>query len=102
MEPDFIVEFDGKAVERKKKKYMKIENTKLTFKISKLIFNLGNLYKGDKLLGDATNLFLNENWQDVFNEIKISVFGAFSQIVGSVLNNVFQKVPYDELFAKDG
>lgn len=102
MDPDYTILFDGKAIERKNKKYLKAENTKLTFTISKLIFNLGNLYNGDKLLGDGTNLFLNENWSDVFNEINKSVFDAFSQIIENVLNNIFQKVPYDDLFAKDG
>lgn len=101
MDPDFTILFDGKSVEKKNKKYLRVENTKLTFTISKLIFNLGNLYNGDKLLGDGTNLFLNENWRDVFNEINKSVFDAFSQIVENVLNNIFQKVPYDELFAKN-
>lgn len=55
-------------------------------------------YNGDKALGDNTNLFLNENWTDVWPEIKKSVFDAFSQIAENVLLNVFTKVPYDELF----
>lgn len=56
---------------------------------------------GDKLLGDNTNLFLNENWKDVFPEIKKNVFEAFAQIVENVLSNVFAKVPYDELFTNE-
>lgn len=86
---------------RKNKQYLKVENSKLSFTITRLYFKLDNLYKGDKLLGDATNLFLNESWQEVFNEINKSVYEAFSQIVENVLNNIFQKVPYDELFAKE-
>ena len=39
-----------------------------------------------------------ENWADVWAEIKKSVFSAFSQIIENVLYNVFAKVPYDELF----
>lgn len=78
-----------------------MENSKLSFTITRLYFKLDNLYNGDKLLGDATNLFLNESWQDVFNEINKSVYEAFAKIVENVLNNIFQKVPYDELFAKE-
>lgn len=77
---------------------MKAENTKFTFTLTKMMLNLGNLYNGDKLLGDNTNLFLNENWQEVWPEIRKSVFSAFSQIADNVLNNIFAKVPYDELF----
>lgn len=98
MDVDFYVRFNGKAVTRNGKTYLKAENVKLSFSLSRMIFHLTNLYNGDKLLGANTNLFLNENWLDIFTEIKKSVFSAFSQISESVLNNIFTKVPYDELF----
>lgn len=95
---DFYVRFNGKAVTRNGKTYLKAENVKMAFSLSRLIFDLSNLYNGDKLLGANTNLFLNQNWLEVFTEIKKSVFSAFSQITENVLNNIFSKVPYDELF----
>lgn len=97
-DPDFLVRFNGKAVTRNGKTYLKAENLKLSFSLSKLTFDLTGLYKNDKALGDNTVLFLNENWLEVFTEIKGSVFSAFSQIVESVLNNIFAKIPYEELF----
>lgn len=98
MDPDFFVRFNGKSVTKNGKIYLKPENTKISFTLSRMILYLGNLYKGDKALGDNTNLFLNENWQDVWPEIKKSVYSAFGQIADNVLTNVFGKVPYDELF----
>lgn len=98
MDPDYTLRFTGKSVTRNGKVYLKAENLKLSFGLSKMIFQLSNLYNGDKLLGDNTNLFLNENWKDIFNEIKKSVFSAFAQIAENVLNNMMSKVPYDELF----
>lgn len=95
---DFLVRFHGKSVTRNGKTYLRVENLKLSFSLSKMIFDLTNLYNGDKALGDSTNLFLNQNWLEVFTEIKKSVFSAFSQIIENVLNNVLTKVPYDELF----
>lgn len=100
MDPDLLVKFTGKAVTKNNKVYLQPENVKLSFTLSKLIFDLGNLYNGDKVLGDNTNLFLNENWKEVFPELKKSVFEAFSQIVGGVLQGVFAKVPYEDLFIK--
>lgn len=96
--PDFLVRFNGKSITKNGKTYLKPENTKLSFTLTRMILHLGNLYNGDKALGDNTNLFLNENWQDVWPEIKKSVYSAFSQIIENVLGNVFQKVPFDELF----
>lgn len=96
-----LIKFTGKVVNKNGKDYLKPEHTKLSFTLSKIIFNLSNLYNGDKALGDNTNLFLNENWRDVFPEVKVSIFEAFSQIIDNVLQNVFAKVPYNELFAEE-
>lgn len=98
VDADFLIRFNGKAVTRNGKTYLKAENLKLSFSLSKMIFHLTNLYNGDKVLGDNTNLFLNQNWLEVFTEIKKSVFSAFAQITENVLNNIFSKVPYEELF----
>lgn len=66
--------------------------------ISRIHFQFDNLYNGDKLLGDSTNSFLNENWNDIFNEIKMNIFDAFTLIAENTLRNVFNKVPYKDLF----
>lgn len=66
---------------------------------SRIIFDFKNLYNGDKALGDSTNLFLNENWNDIFQEIKANIFQAFSLISEGTVGNVFKKVPYKDLFA---
>lgn len=93
--------FNGKSVTKNGKTYLKPENTKLSFTTTKIILHLSNLYNGDRTLGDNTNLFLNENWQEVWPEIRESVFSAFSQIAENVLNNILTKVPYDELFQEE-
>lgn len=124
VDPELNVNFDGRSFKRNGKEYMKIENLSLTFTISRYLnnaapnlttklillfqifyffrmhFDFKNLYNGDKLLGDSTNLFLNENWQDIFNEIKGSIFDAFSLIAQSTLTNIFNKVPYKDLFSE--
>lgn len=68
--------------------------------LCRLHFDFKNLYNGDKALGDSTNLFLNENWQDIFKEIKQNIFDAFTLIAENVLKNVFNKVPYKDLFSE--
>lgn len=60
--------------------------------------HFGNLFNGDKQLGETTNRFLNENWQDIFNEIKGSIFDAFSLIAQSMLNNMWAHHDYRHLF----
>ena len=57
-----------------------------------------NLFNGDKALGDNMNLFLNENWQDILKELKPSISEALSQIFAALINAVFGKVPYNEIW----
>lgn len=70
----------------------------MNFGICRIYTNFENLYNGDRALSDSTNHFLNENWQEIFSELKGSIFEAFTLITQSLLNNIFQKVPYRELF----
>lgn len=95
-----LIRFTGKTEKKNGKVYLKPEKTKFSFTMTGMIFDLQNLFNGDKLLGDNMNLFLNENWRDVFPEIRGPVFESFGQIVDNVMKNMFAKVPYDELFAE--
>ena len=61
---------------------------------------LQNLYNGDKALGDSTNAFLNENWEEIYNELKQLIFDAFTLIIQNTVNNVFNKIPYKDLFVE--
>lgn len=61
-------------------------------------FNFENLFNGDKHLGDHMNLFLNENWRDIINEVLPSFTDALNQIVKVYLNRFFNKFAYDDLW----
>jgi len=99
VDPEITMTFDGKSIKRNNNEHLGIENAKLTFKVSKLVFDFENLYNGDKVLGESTNQFLNENWNDIFREIKANIFDAFTLIAENTLRNTFNKVPYNDLFA---
>jgi len=98
--PDLTITFTGKTTTRNGKEYLYIDDMKLTFTIERFHTYFGNLYNGDKLLGDSTNVFLNENWEDIFNELKGLIFDAFGLVMQNILNSIFRKIPYDELFLK--
>jgi len=97
--PELIILFTGKTKTVKNKQVLYTDDLKLTFKITRMRTYLGNLYNGDRALGDSTNQFLNANWQDIFNEIKPAIFDAFSLIIQSTLNTVFSRYDYRDLFS---
>jgi hypothetical protein len=60
--------------------------------------NFTNLFNGDKALGDNMNLFLNANWRILLDELKKPISSSFSEVFKDLLNDVFDKTPYNELF----
>lgn len=50
-------------------------------------------------MGEAVNLFINENVKEVFDEIKNPAFKVVGDIYGeNILYPIFKKVPYKQLF----
>lgn len=59
-----------------------------------------NLFISDKLLGDPTNKFLNENWADILKELK-RVFGdTIGGILKNIIGSVFAVLPYVDFFVE--
>ncbi len=56
------------------------------------------LFNGDKTLGDSLNSFINENWSDIFNEMKSAINHNFGAVFRTIINKVFEKIPYKDLF----
>ncbi|XP_055910644.1 uncharacterized protein LOC129945005 [Eupeodes corollae] len=82
----------GESVVRDGETYMNVKNVKLNIDTSRLYFEFLNLFNGDKTLGDNMNLFLNENWKDIYGEVRGSITSAFASIFQSVVNNVFSNL----------
>lgn len=59
-----------------------------------------NLFNGDPTLGTQMNVFLNENSQTIFDELKGPFNVKFSKIFKSIVNNIFDKFPLKDLFIK--
>jgi hypothetical protein len=60
--------------------------------------HITNLFNGNKLLGDQTNAFLNENWKDAYKELSPTIFNVLSEIITSVISRISDVVPYDIMF----
>lgn len=94
------MKFTGTPFEKDGATYMKIDKFQLQPEPGRMYFKIDNLFNGDKALGDNMNLFLNENWPDIFKEIKGAIGSAFGKIFKRVISDVFTKHPYDKYFAE--
>lgn len=79
---------------------MSVKSARLIVDPTRMIFNFGNLFNGDKQLGETMNSFLNENWKEIYQEVRATFTNAFAQIFTSVIDNVFSKYPYDKYFSE--
>lgn len=93
-----LVKFIPQKFAKNKNEYIKTQKYKFTFSTTRLHMRFENLYRGDKVLGDSTNLFLNENWEDIFNDIKPKLFETFGEIFEQIINSVFSIYPHEEFF----
>lgn len=57
-----------------------------------------NLFNGDQLLAETTNRFMNENWREIFHEMKGPIFDAYSLITQTMLNAMWSHHDYKDLF----
>ncbi|GAB0088225.1 Protein takeout [Sergentomyia squamirostris] len=90
--------FTGRKVTKNQQDYFQTNDMKITMTTTKLWMDFENLFNGDKLLGDTTNAFLNENWMDIFNELQPDISKSYAAAIQTIINNVFAKLPYKDYF----
>lgn len=95
---DISFKYKPRIMVKNGKEFIQTEKFKLDFDTAKFSVHFSNLFNGDKALGDNMNLFLNENWRDILNELKPSITSALEQIFEAIVNRIFAKVPYKELY----
>lgn len=94
----FTVNFKPKVTMKNGKKYIQTKNYKLDFDTSRMHVHFGNLFNGNKELSDDVNWFLNENWRIIFLDLKPVIIFAVEEISKSVINRIFLKLPYEEIY----
>lgn len=75
-----------------------MKNSKITHPINKVHFKFENLFNGDENLGNEMNKFMNDNWEDVAKDLNPSFEDTINSILTGIVNSLFTKVPYEELF----
>lgn len=96
-----VVKLKPKVITKNGKQYIQTERFNLDFDTSRLHINLENLFNGNKELGENMNQFLNQNWRDILNELKPAINFAIEELLKSIINRIFAKVPYSDIFLKE-
>ena len=88
--------FDYVEVPKNGKTYLRFTANELTLDPDFVYFNFENLFNGDKQLGDGINNVLNENYKEVYADVKPGYEKGLGLILEQILNNVFSKVSLEE------
>ncbi|KAK7870035.1 hypothetical protein R5R35_011997 [Gryllus longicercus] len=79
-------------------RYVKLKNTILDANVTKSTYKFNNLFQGQETLNKAVLEIANQNWKEIYEDTKESTEEAFGQFVTSVLQSVFNLVPYEDVF----
>ncbi|CAI6366632.1 unnamed protein product [Macrosiphum euphorbiae] len=94
-----LEEMSGTPFEKNGKTFVQIKkvNVKVA-SVKKLNVKLENLFNGNKQLGDSMNSILNQNWEVLLEELKPAFEEAIGAISQDIVNKVFQKTAYSDIF----
>lgn len=79
-------------------KFAKITNYKLRYQTQRSYYRLNNLFNGDKVLGEQTNKFLDENWKEIDKDLGPAISETIAQICVQIASAFFERIPYNQLF----
>jgi len=77
--------------------YLDITNLSLKFTTSKLHMKFNNLFNGEKILGDNMNVFLNENWKELLDEMQPTFESALGTAFVAIIQQFFNKIPINKI-----
>ncbi|XP_049799195.1 protein takeout-like isoform X1 [Schistocerca nitens] len=92
------MEMWGEPLEREGEVYWDIKNFTVKMDVGKIYIQFGNLFNGDKLLGDNMNKFLNENKDLLVEDLKPEMELALAATEMDVARRLFSNVPYNSVF----
>lgn len=87
---------DVKLVERNGKEYLNIEKIRVTMRISRMILDMKSDLSEE--ISRPIGQMLNDNWKDLFNEIKPDVEVNIAEVLKTTLQQVFAIIPYKDFF----
>lgn len=78
--------------------HLEVKSLDFKFTTSKMHLIMNNLFNGDKILGDNMNLFLNENWMELLNDMQPAFEKALSVAFISIAQEFFNRIPLNQIF----
>nr|CAD7571773.1 unnamed protein product [Timema californicum] len=93
-----VFAYDFEQVMKNGLTYIAPKNSHVDLNFGQANIHLENLFNGDKMLGDNMNMFLNENWREVVDDVGPAFTQALAELMGNIFSGVFGLVSVEEGF----
>ncbi|XP_072383759.1 protein takeout-like [Diabrotica undecimpunctata] len=97
---DASITIRAEKIEKNNNVYYNVKDFDINFDIGEAEIHFDDLFNGDKDLGEAMNMFLNDNWKQIANEIKPVLEDNIAMIFKKFANKIFHKYPKNVLLPK--
>lgn len=91
------VELRGDYVKRDGQTFLSVKDKKIHIKLTGLRMNFSNLFNGNKELSDSTNVFINENWRDIIQEINPLIEDTIGEVMMQIIKGLLDLYSLDDL-----
>lgn len=95
---EFHLKLKTKVEERDGEDYLHINKVNVNFNTSRIHIKFDNLFNGDQVLTETTNSFLNDNWRDMYAELRPALQNTIATINRDMIQSVMDKFPYSHLW----
>nr|CAI5823294.1 unnamed protein product [Callosobruchus analis] len=80
------------------KKHLIVDTYILKLEIKGANYDFRNLFNGDQALAKNILTVINDNWNEIFSDVKSGIENAYGEVCKIIANGLFSKVPYNEIF----
>ncbi|KAI4485986.1 hypothetical protein M0804_006475 [Polistes exclamans] len=91
------IKFEPYHEPKTNQEHFRVNDLNIDYNIRNLHVHLDNLFNGDKILQEVMNVFLNNNWKLIMNEIKPALEENVSNIFKNIIDKIFTIYPIDTL-----
>ncbi|XP_036332333.1 circadian clock-controlled protein daywake [Rhagoletis pomonella] len=77
--------------------FAKVKDVKVEYTLGKTELHFSNLFNGDEALGERMNMFLNENWDSLSDELRPLMERSIAELVRASTVKIFDTYSFDDL-----
>lgn len=92
------VKMNYNLITKKDGLYIKTKEMEFGNDIEDAYFNLTNLFNGNEALGHQMNIFINENWRSVKNDMEPAVMKGVSIIISKFAKALGSEIKLEDMF----